>query len=133
MAQHVRSQSVCPLRQVLGGGVGQAGTQGVVADPAAGAVGVLAFGREQRRTGAGVIVVEVAGQQPTGLSPQELPRIRPGPRPLSATGPDCGARGRPQSVSRGSPTVACGAVARGGVGAVRVGPRWSVLIGRGRG
>jgi hypothetical protein len=58
--QHVRGERVGPGGQVRGGGLGQAGAQRVGTDPAAGAVGVAAFGGEQRSSGPGVVGVEVA-------------------------------------------------------------------------
>lgn len=58
--QDVRGELVAPARQMCCGRSLDAAAQGIVADPARGAVGASAFGGEQRGAGAGVVVVELA-------------------------------------------------------------------------
>src|SRR5216684_6955539 len=59
MAQDVGRDHIGPVRQVRLRGAGQGGTQRLVPDPGSRAVGVLAFRRQQRDAGAGVIVAEL--------------------------------------------------------------------------
>jgi hypothetical protein len=60
MAKDVRSDHVGPVGQVRPGGLGQRRAECLVADPGCGAIGVLAFGRQQRDTWPGVVVAELA-------------------------------------------------------------------------
>jgi hypothetical protein len=59
MAQHVRRQPGCPVRQVRTGGLGQGVADPVIAEPAAAAVTAAALGGKQRRSGPGVVGSEV--------------------------------------------------------------------------
>ena len=58
--QDMRRQLLFPPRQMQLGRVFEPTTQGIVTDPARGAVGVLELGGEQRGAGTGVIVIELA-------------------------------------------------------------------------
>ena len=87
MPQHMRRDSLRPVRQVRRRRGGQRGPQRLVAGPRRGPVGVVALGAEQRRTRSGVIIIEKgpdvpdepAQGRPGAVDQRHHPLPRPGP------------------------------------------------------